>query len=86
MANLLEDKPFLSLPETSMMGALSKYISDETVAQFQPMGCNMGILPELPERIRDKREKYQAYADRALAALDAYLQQTAENTTEGEGQ
>lgn len=66
-----------------MMGALASYISDETVTQFQPMGCNMGILPELPERIRDKKEKYQAYADRALAALDAYLQQSGEESTEG---
>ena len=41
------------------------------------MGCNMGILPDLPERIRDKKQKYQAYADRALAALDAYLEQVA---------
>jgi methylenetetrahydrofolate--tRNA-(uracil-5-)-methyltransferase len=62
---------------------LAAYISDETVTQFQPMGCNMGILPELPERIRDKKEKYQAYADRSLAALETYLQQE-EETTKGE--
>ena len=86
LARWMQGKAPLILPRETMMGALAAYISDETVAQFQPMGCNMGILPELPERIRDKREKYQAYADRALAALDAYLQQTAENTTEGEGQ
>ena len=86
LARRMQGKAPLILPRETMMGALAAYISDETVAQFQPMGCNMGILPELPERIRDKREKYQAYADRALAALDAYLQQTVENTTEGEGQ
>ena len=93
LARRMQGKAPLILPRETMMGALAAYISDETVAQFQPMGCNMGILPPLEarirdkaERIRDKREKYQAYADRALAALDAYLQQTAENTTEGEGQ
>jgi len=37
------------------------------------MGANMGILPELPERIRGKQEKYQAYAERSLAALEVYL-------------
>ncbi|MGN1223973.1 MAG: hypothetical protein ACI4TG_02565, partial [Ruminococcus sp.] len=73
----------LILPRETMMGALAAYISDETVTQFQPMGCNMGILPELPKRIRDKKEKYQVYADRALAALDAYLQQSGEESTEG---
>ena len=35
------------------------------------------VLPDLPERIRDKKQKYQAYADRALAALDVYLEQVA---------
>ena len=40
---------------------------------FQPMGANMGILPDLPERIRGKQEKYQAYADRGMAALEQVL-------------
>ena len=33
-----------------------------------------GQLPDLPERIRGKQEKYQAYADRGMAALERYLQ------------
>lgn len=84
MVRRIQEKPPLILPRETMMGALAAYISDETVTQFQPMGCNMGILPELPERIRDKKEKYQAYADRALAALETYLQQVDEEATEGE--
>ena len=63
----------ISLPKTTMIGALSKYISDETVTSFQPMGCNMGILPELPERIKDKKEKYLALAMRGLDDLDRVL-------------
>lgn len=70
MARLLQSKPLVSLPNTTMLGALSKYISDPTVEKFQPMGCNMGILPELPERIRDKKLKYKAIADRGLEDLD----------------
>lgn len=73
MARLLQNKPLVSLPNTSMLGALSKYISDPTVEKFQPMGCNMGILPELPERIKDKKLKYKAIADRGLADLDKCL-------------
>lgn len=84
MVRRIQEKPPLILPRETMMGALAAYISDETVTQFQPMGCNMGILPELPERIRDKKEKYQAYADRALAALETYLQQVDEEATKGE--
>ena len=75
MARLLEGKPLLSLPNTSMMGALSKYISDETVSCFQPMGCNMGILPDLGERIRDKKCRYQMLAERGLKDLETALQQ-----------
>ena len=37
--------------------------------QFQPMPANFGLLPELSERIRDKRRRYGAYRDRALADL-----------------
>ncbi|MBQ8687494.1 MAG: methylenetetrahydrofolate--tRNA-(uracil(54)-C(5))-methyltransferase (FADH(2)-oxidizing) TrmFO [Ruminococcus sp.] len=73
LARKLSGKAPLILPRDTMMGALAAYISDPGVTEFQPMGCNMGILPELPVRIRDKKEKYQAYADRALASLEAYL-------------
>ena len=73
LSRRLSGKELLTLPKTTMIGALSRYISDETVVNFQPMGCNMGILPELPERIRDKKEKYEAIANRGLADLDEYL-------------
>lgn len=68
-ARRLSGKDTLVLPEETMIGALSRYISDETVTDFQPMGANMGILPELSVRIRDKQERYKAAADRALKAL-----------------
>ncbi len=56
----------LILPDYTMTGALAKYISDETVKDFQPMGANIGILPPLDINIRDKQLKAQAHADRAL--------------------
>lgn len=73
MARLLQGKELVSLPDTSMLGALSKYISDESVTKFQPMGCNMGILPELDERIRDKKLRYKAVAQRGLDDLDRVI-------------
>ena len=73
MARQLQGKATFSLPGTTMLGALSKYISDETVSDFQPMGCNMGILPELPEKIRDKKLKYEALAQRGLEELDKVI-------------
>ena len=58
------EEPFVLEP-TSMLGALTAYICDETVKDFQPMGANFGILPPLSERIRDKQERYMAYARRS---------------------
>lgn len=65
-ARTYNNAPLLVLPEYTMIGALSKYISDETVENFQPMGANIGILPPLEEKIRDKQLKAQAHADRSL--------------------
>ena len=49
-----------------MMGALSRYIADPTVKEFQPMGANFGVLPPLEERIRDKKLRYETLANRSL--------------------
>lgn len=65
----IKGKAPMVLPHETMIGALTAYISGGCSGEFQPMGCNMGILPELPERIKDKKVKYAAYADRSLAAL-----------------
>lgn len=54
--------------ELTMIGALSKYIST-TNDNFQPMNANFGILPELPEKIKDKKLKYSKLADRAIIDL-----------------
>lgn len=70
MAAKMKGKPEFIMPPETMTGALSAYISDSfNEENFQPMGSNMGILPELPERIKDKKKKYQMYADRALMKL-----------------
>ena len=57
------------LSEYNMIGALSQYISDESVTNFQPMGANFGVLPPIEPKIRDKRERYMALANRALEQL-----------------
>ncbi len=63
-------KDSLILPETTMIGALSRYISDESVKNFQPMGANFGVLPPIEPKIRDKRERYAKISQRALADLE----------------
>ena len=55
----------IKFSEFTMIGALSKYISTEN-KNFQPMNANFGILPELPDKIKDKKIKYGKLADRAI--------------------
>ena len=66
-----QGKEPVNLPETTMLGALTRYVSDESVTDFQPMGSNMGILPGLDQKIRDKQERYQQIAERAMRDLAA---------------
>ncbi len=73
-ARFLQGKQPLVLPRETMLGALCHYITHASEADFQPMKANYGILPPLPRRIRNKRERYAAYAQRARTALDEFLQ------------
>lgn len=59
----------LQVPPTTMMGALFDFISSASPKHFQPMPPNFGILPELPERIRNKQQRYGLYRDRGLTDL-----------------
>ena len=54
--------------EYNVIGALAKYISTEN-DKFQPMNANFGILPELDEKIKDKKERYKKISDRALEKI-----------------
>ena len=69
-ARYLNGEEPLILPATTMMGALSRYISDPAVTEFQPMGANFGVLPPLDEHIRDKKQRYEALAKRSLDWFD----------------
>ena len=52
-------------PRESMIGALCHYVTHCAVADFQPMKANLGILPPLPHRIKNKAQRKAAYAERA---------------------
>ncbi len=73
LARCLMGKEPLALPDTCMTAALAKHISTEN-KDFQPMGANMGILPALEERIKDKKLRYRTIADRGLGDLKTALE------------
>ena len=66
MALRLKGKETVTFPDFSMIGALSRYISDPTVKDFQPMGANFGVLPPLPEKIKDKKLRYETLSQRSM--------------------
>ena len=74
----LEGRQLPPPPADTMCGALVQYLTTEN-KHFQPMGANMGILPPLPEesRPRDKRLRYMAQAQRAVASFQHWLEETA---------
>ncbi len=61
------------LPRETMLGALCHYVTHCDPERFQPMKANFGLLPPLEHPPRSKQERYQAYADRALASLAAAM-------------
>ncbi len=68
----------ITLPETTIIGALTHFVSNANITSktkggFQPMPANFGLLPNLSERIRDKRKRYSAYRDRSLKDLTNFL-------------
>ena len=77
-ANVLAGKPLYVPPAETMTGALARYIADESIKSFQPMGAAMGLLPAPETRIRDKRLRYAFLADRAMGVLEESLRETRE--------
>ncbi|MBR2315696.1 MAG: methylenetetrahydrofolate--tRNA-(uracil(54)-C(5))-methyltransferase (FADH(2)-oxidizing) TrmFO [Clostridia bacterium] len=75
MARLIDGFDTITLPSTTMMGALSRYISDESVRNFQPMGANFGVLPPIEPHIRDKKERYAALSQRGIADLMKFMEE-----------
>lgn len=68
-ARLAKGEPLLEFPQETALGAMAYYITHAEGKHFQPMNANFGLFPGLPERIRDKKLRYETLAQRALDAL-----------------
>ncbi|GHV30826.1 FADH(2)-oxidizing methylenetetrahydrofolate--tRNA-(uracil(54)-C(5))-methyltransferase TrmFO [Clostridia bacterium] len=78
LARTIKNLKLIPLPQTTMIGALAAYISDGSVADFQPMNSNMGILPPLDTKVKDKKLKHEKLAERAISDLIAWRANTVE--------
>lgn len=65
LAKKIKGQEIVSFPAFTMIGALSQYISDPFIKDFQPMGANFGVLPPLETKIRDKQERYLELSNRS---------------------
>ena len=77
MAARLKGEPVPDFTNKTAIGALAYYISDETIANFQPMNVNFGILAPLEQRVKGKANKNLAIANRALAQLQSMTEGSA---------
>ncbi len=68
----LKGEPKIIFPKESIIGALQRHLVDDT-EDYQPMNANFGILPELENPPRDKKERKLAYTLRSLKLIDEYL-------------
>ena len=68
-----QEHNFLSPPLTTALGALLNYPVTASAENFQPMNITYGLFPALEQRIRKRRDRRQALADRALADLDLWF-------------
>jgi methylenetetrahydrofolate--tRNA-(uracil-5-)-methyltransferase len=70
---LATEQQLISFPLTTMIGALANYICSTDPHGFQPMKANFGLVPPLDPPVRNKRERYAAYAHRALSDLEDFV-------------
>ncbi|USK35691.1 FADH(2)-oxidizing methylenetetrahydrofolate--tRNA-(uracil(54)-C(5))-methyltransferase TrmFO [Bacillus sp. F19] len=68
-ANYVLGEELLVLPHETAMGSMARYITTANPDNFQPMNANFGIFAELPERIKNKKERYERYANRAIETI-----------------
>lgn len=72
-ARYLKGKSLLELPRETMFGSLIYYITHANEKDFQPMKANFGLLPlGEGERLRNKKERHQYFAQRALNILEQW--------------
>lgn len=77
-ARYLLRQPPLRFPTTTATGALANHISTAPAKQFQPMNINFGLIDSLPQRIRDKRERYRKVSERGIREMQKIMGEQSE--------
>ena len=75
LSRLLQGLEPVIPPPTTMLGALYRYLREADPRHFQPMNANFGLVDALPQPIRDKQVKREAFAARALAEMERWSEE-----------
>ena len=69
---LAKQEACLQFPKHSVLGSMAEYITTADFLHFQPMNANFGLLPPLATRIRNKKERYEKTAERAILEIQNF--------------
>ncbi len=65
----IEGRERVVMPPETAIGALAHYVANGGSGRFDPMNVTFGLMPPLEQRIRKKKERNAAIAQRALEVL-----------------
>ncbi|MBG9825675.1 tRNA (uracil-5-)-methyltransferase [Bacillus safensis] len=68
-ARFVKGEELVTLPEETAIGSMAHYITSTNKKSFQPMNANFGLLKDLGVRIKNKQERYEEYAKRAIETI-----------------
>jgi methylenetetrahydrofolate--tRNA-(uracil-5-)-methyltransferase len=80
MARKLSGRSEWIVPNSTMLGALCHYVTHSAPEYFQPMKANFGIMPELPQHVKNKRDRAAQYASRALKEIQISIESLSDDT------
>ena len=63
----------LEFPHETAIGSMARYITTTNAKNFQPMNANFGLFPDLPNKIKNKQERNEAHANRALETIQNFV-------------
>jgi methylenetetrahydrofolate--tRNA-(uracil-5-)-methyltransferase len=72
-ARLVTGEEPVEFPKESAIGSMAHYITSTNAKNFQPMNANFGLFPDLPTKIKNKQERNEAHARRALETIQNFV-------------
>ncbi len=65
VAASIEGKSKIIPDDTTMIGAIIKYTTNPVTEKLKPMNANFGIMAPMDKKIKNKKDRYLAYSQRA---------------------